>query len=41
MEYVWWDDNRDMDRGFLDFTADEVEQLLHLPSVREDVPSPS
>ena len=30
IEYVWWDDNRNMDRGWIDFTADEQESILGL-----------
>jgi len=30
IEYVWWDDNRDMDRGWIDFTEDEFKNVLGL-----------
>ena len=30
IEYVWWDDNRDMDRGWIDFTAEEQRGVLGL-----------
>lgn len=30
IEYVWWDDNRDLDRGWIDFTATEQQQALGL-----------
>jgi len=28
IEYVWWDDNRDLDRGWIDFTAEEQKSML-------------
>jgi hypothetical protein len=30
IEYVWWDDNRDMDRGWIDFTKEEQSSVLGL-----------
>jgi hypothetical protein len=30
IEYVWWDDNRNMDRGWIDFTAEEQQSVLGL-----------
>mmetsp|Transcript_51618 Transcript_51618/g.95548 ORF Transcript_51618/g.95548 Transcript_51618/m.95548 type:complete len:311 (+) Transcript_51618:43-975(+) len=30
IEYVWWDDNRDMDRGWIDFTQEEFTSVLGL-----------
>lgn len=30
IEYVWWDDNRDMDRGWIDFSEEEQRAVLNI-----------